>query len=74
MRDGGRNVVDPRWLAVRRCRPEYPHRHEFWMLLTPVVYPARTTGMSGWLASWNPVAPVITTARESLIGVPFDSS
>jgi homopolymeric O-antigen transport system permease protein len=43
----------------------------FWMLLTPVVYPARTTGLAGWLATWNPVAPVLTTARESLSGVAF---
>jgi lipopolysaccharide transport system permease protein len=43
----------------------------FWMLLTPVVYPARTTGLAGWLATWNPVAPVITTAREALAGGTF---
>jgi lipopolysaccharide transport system permease protein len=44
---------------------------QFWMLLTPVVYPARTTGLTGWLVSWNPISPVVTTARESLIDVPF---
>lgn len=44
---------------------------QFWMLLTPVVYPARTFGLAGWVASWNPIAPVVTTARESLIDVPF---
>ena len=27
---------------------------QFWMLLTPVVYPARTSGLAGWLATWNP--------------------
>lgn len=43
----------------------------FWMLLTPVVYPSRTEGLAGILATWNPVAPVITTARESLSGVGF---
>jgi lipopolysaccharide transport system permease protein len=43
----------------------------FWMLLTPVVYPARTTGLAGWLATWNPIAPVLTTAREALTGVAF---
>lgn len=41
---------------------------QFWMLLTPVVYPARTGGLAGWLATWNPVSPVITTAREALTG------
>jgi lipopolysaccharide transport system permease protein len=43
----------------------------FWMLLTPVVYPAKTTGLAGWLASWNPVSPLIITARESLTGSPI---
>ncbi len=43
----------------------------FWMLLTPVVYPARTTGLAGWLATWNPVAPILTTVREALSGVAF---
>ena len=43
----------------------------FWMLLTPVVYPARSTGLAGWLATWNPVSPVLTTAREALTGVAF---
>lgn len=41
---------------------------QFWMLLTPVVYPARTHGLAGVLATWNPVSPLITTARESLTG------
>jgi lipopolysaccharide transport system permease protein len=41
---------------------------QFWMLLTPVVYPVRTSGKMGWLATWNPVASVLTTARESLTG------
>ena len=40
----------------------------FWMLLTPVVYPARTEGLAGVLAVWNPVSPLIVTARESLTG------
>lgn len=41
----------------------------FWMLLTPVVYPARTAGFAGVLAVWNPVSPLIVTARESLCGM-----
>lgn len=40
----------------------------FWMLLTPVVYPARTEGLAGLLAVWNPVSPLIICARESLTG------
>lgn len=43
----------------------------FWMLLTPVVYPARTQGLAGMLAKWNPVSPLIVTARESLCGQEF---
>ena len=43
----------------------------FWMLLTPVIYPARTDGLAGFFATWNPVSPVLTTAREALSGLPF---
>ena len=43
----------------------------FWMLLTPVLYPPRVTGLAGWLATWNPVSPLMVTARESLTGQPF---
>ena len=39
------------------------------MLLTPVVYPARTEGLGGWLATWNPISPVLITARETLAGL-----
>lgn len=41
----------------------------FWMLLTPVVYPPKTEGLAGILAVWNPVSPLITSARESLSGM-----
>ena len=44
---------------------------QFWMLLTPVVYPSVSVGLAGRIASWNPISPVLTTARESLINVPF---
>jgi lipopolysaccharide transport system permease protein len=40
----------------------------FWMLLTPVVYPAKATGLAGVLTTWNPVSPLIITARQLLIG------
>ena len=39
-----------------------------WMLLTPVVYPPQSQGLAGWLATWNPVSPLIMTARETLTG------
>lgn len=45
---------------------------QFWMLLTPVVYPARTTGFAGWLATWNPVSPLVVTARATLTAQPLD--
>ena len=44
---------------------------QFWMLLTPVLYPARTHGLAGWLAVWNPVSPLIVTARETLTAQPL---
>jgi lipopolysaccharide transport system permease protein len=42
-----------------------------WMLLTPVVYPPKTEGLAGWLAAWNPVSPLIITARQSITGEVF---
>jgi len=42
---------------------------QFWMLLTPVVYPTPTHGFAGWLATWNPIAPVLATARETVSGM-----
>jgi lipopolysaccharide transport system permease protein len=42
---------------------------QFWMLLTPVVYPARVGGLAGVLSTWNPISPIITCARESITGV-----
>lgn len=45
---------------------------QFWMLLTPVVYPARTSGLAGWLTRWNPIAPMISSARSCLSGQPLD--
>lgn len=45
---------------------------QFWMLLTPVVYPARTTGWAGWLTQWNPIAPLIASARACLTNQPLE--
>lgn len=39
---------------------------QFWMLLTPVVYPPRSGGLAGLLTTWNPVSPLLATAREAL--------
>lgn len=43
-----------------------PILSQFWMLLTPVVYPARSEGLAGWLAIWNPVAPLMDITRSAL--------
>jgi ABC-type polysaccharide/polyol phosphate export systems, permease component len=40
----------------------------FWMLLTPVVYPAKETGLGGMLFAWNPVSPLVITTRQFLTG------
>ena len=40
----------------------------FWMLLTPVVYPAKRTGLAGIFATWNPVSALIITTRQFLTG------
>jgi|LakMenEpi03Aug12_release.lakeMendotaPanAssembly.Ray.scaffolds.fasta_scaffold408374_1 lipopolysaccharide transport system permease protein len=45
---------------------------QFWMLLTPVIYPARTGGWAGWLTQWNPVSPLIASARASLTNQPLE--
>ncbi|KAA5546125.1 ABC transporter permease [Roseiconus nitratireducens] len=44
---------------------------QFWMLLTPVVYPPQSDGLAGFLAMWNPISPLITTARATLTGDPL---
>ncbi|MEH6518293.1 MAG: ABC transporter permease [Halioglobus sp.] len=45
-----------------------PVMAQFWMLLTPVVYPPQTAGIAAYLTSWNPVSPLVVTARECLTG------
>ena len=51
----------------------FPILLQFGMFLTPVVYPARTEGFAGWLATWNPLAPLIETGRSALTGQPIAS-
>ena len=43
----------------------------FWMLLTPAVYPPQTSGLAGFLTTWNPISTLITTARQSLTAQPL---
>jgi lipopolysaccharide transport system permease protein len=42
-----------------------------WMLLTPVVYPPPPSGLGAALAAWNPVSPVLLTARQLLTAQPL---
>ena len=58
-------------LSLEAARANKARLAKFWMLLTPVVYPARTEGLAGWLATWNPISPLITTARECLTAQPL---
>jgi lipopolysaccharide transport system permease protein len=44
---------------------------QFWMLLTPVIYPPKIGGLAGYLSTWNPLSPLVTTARETLCDQPL---
>ena len=44
---------------------------QFWMLLTPVVYPVESAGPLHAILVWNPATPLIVTAREALMGGGF---
>ncbi|EGV17458.1 ABC transporter permease [Thiocapsa marina] len=45
---------------------------QFLMYLTPVVFPMPTSGWALTLFSWNPLTPLILTARDWLTGLPGD--
>lgn len=38
----------------------------FWMLLTPVLYPAPQSGLAGVVVALNPLSPLLTTTRDWL--------
>lgn len=42
----------------------------FWLFLTPVVYPPAKSGLASLLAQFNPVSPVLSTARDWLLAQP----
>lgn len=44
---------------------------QFWMLLTPVVYPLSRGGMLADVVQWNPATPLIVTARQAVMGDSF---
>lgn len=43
----------------------------FWLFVTPVAYPPGQSGILGLLAAYNPVAPLILTARDWMISGSF---
>ncbi len=44
---------------------------QFGMFLTPVIYPIRSSGLAGALSVVNPVAPLLSMARDALTGQPL---
>jgi lipopolysaccharide transport system permease protein len=38
----------------------------FWLFLTPVIYPARESGLAALLSHWNPVSPLLIVGRDWL--------
>ena len=45
---------------------------QFLMYTTPVVFPLPTSGAAATVFGWNPLTPLIMTARDWLTGVPTD--
>ncbi|EDY80445.1 ABC-2 type transporter superfamily [Verrucomicrobiia bacterium DG1235] len=41
---------------------------QFLMFLSPIIYPPRDSGIIGFLSSWNPISPLLTSARHGLLG------
>lgn len=46
---------------------------QFWMFLTPVVYPLKGEGLASLLSTWNPISPLLVTAREVLANLPISN-
>ncbi|MBX3748141.1 MAG: ABC transporter permease [Verrucomicrobiae bacterium] len=63
-------VITPVGLLYTDIGRAIPIVATFGMLLTPVVYPPRPEGWVGWLATWNPVSPVLVTTRDWLTAQP----
>lgn len=45
----------------------------FWLFVTPVLYPAAKEGAATILSNWNPVSPIVITARHWLTIGPVDN-
>lgn len=50
-----------------------PFLMQFWMLLTPVVYPVTSAGPLQTVLALNPATPLMVTAREALMGGPYSA-
>jgi lipopolysaccharide transport system permease protein len=60
-------------VAYRDFRYVVPFMLQFWMFVTPVVYPASLVPESWrWLLHLNPMAGLIEGFRSALLGRPFD--
>jgi homopolymeric O-antigen transport system permease protein len=61
-------AISPIGVLYADVSKAFPMITSFWMLLTPVVYPAKETGLASTLAAWNPVSPLVITTRQFLTG------
>ena len=61
-------AISPIGVLYADVSKAFPIITGFWMLLTPVVYPAKETGLASTLAAWNPVSPLVITTRQFLTG------
>jgi lipopolysaccharide transport system permease protein len=42
----------------------------FWFFITPIAYATPDSGILAVLNNWNPLSPLLTTARAWLLGTP----
>jgi lipopolysaccharide transport system permease protein len=57
-------VLTPLGLLYNDVQQSIPIATMFLMLLTPVVYPPRESGLAAVVARWNPLNPLITVTRD----------
>lgn len=61
-------VLTPMGLLYQDIRRGLQLILQFWMYLTPVIYPPPQTGIASWLNYINPVSPLISTTRDWIVG------
>jgi homopolymeric O-antigen transport system permease protein len=59
-------LVTPVGILYTDVTPSLSIFTTFWLFLTPVVYPARETGLAGLVSRWNPVSPMVIVGRDWL--------